>query len=58
MAVTEDERFVGLLTPENVGECFMIRRALANRPPPPRVPPVMALPPVIADLYPSRNRAT
>ena len=34
MAVTEDGRFVGLLTPENVGEFFMIRRALANRPPP------------------------
>ena len=58
MAVTEEERFVGLLTPENVGEFFMIRRALANRPPLPRVPPVMAVPPVIADLYPSRNRAT
>jgi CBS domain-containing protein len=59
MAVTEDERLVGLLTPENVGEFFMIRRALANRPPPrPRVPPVMAVPPVIADLYPSRKRAT
>ncbi len=58
-AVTEDERFVGLLTPENVGEFFMIRRALANRPPPPpRVPPAMAVPPVIGDLYPSRNRAT
>jgi len=42
-----------------VGEFFMIRRALANRPPPrPRVPPVMAVPPVIADLYPSRKRAT
>jgi predicted transcriptional regulator len=50
---------VGLLTAENVGEFFMIRRALANRPPPPpRVPPAMAVPPVIADLYTSRNRAT
>jgi Zn-dependent protease len=37
---------------------FMIRRAQANCPPPPRVPPVMAVPPVIGDLYPSRNRAT
>jgi Zn-dependent protease len=50
---------VGLLTAENVGEFFMIRRALANRPPPPpRMPPVMAVPPVMADLYASRNRAT
>jgi Zn-dependent protease/CBS domain-containing protein len=48
MAVADDGRFVGLLTPENVGEFFMIRRALAQRPPPPpRVPPVIALPPVI-----------
>ena len=48
MAVSEDGRFVGLLTPENVGEFFMIRRALANRPPPaPRVPPVIGVPPVI-----------
>jgi len=48
MAVSEEGRFVGLLTPENVGEYFMIRRALANRPPPPRVPPVIGAPPVIA----------
>jgi Zn-dependent protease/CBS domain-containing protein len=48
MAVIEDGRFIGLLTPENVGEFFMIRRALANRtPPPPRVPPVTRVPPVI-----------
>ena len=60
MAVTEDGRFIGLLTPENVGEFFMIRRALANRPPPPlpRVPPVISAPPVIADLRPSRGTAT
>jgi predicted transcriptional regulator len=48
MAVIENGRFIGLLTPENVGEFFMIRRALANRtPPPPRVPPVTRVPPVI-----------
>jgi len=48
MAVAEDGRFVGLLTPENVGEFVMIRRALASRPPPPpRVPPVSTVPPVI-----------
>lgn len=58
MAVSEDGRFVGLLTPENVGEFFMIRRALANCPsPPPRVPSVIG-PPVIADLRPSRGNAT
>ncbi len=64
MAVVEGDRFVGLLTPENVGEFFMIRRALANRPPPPRVPPVIstppgiAVPPVIPGLRPSRPGAT
>ncbi len=59
MAVTDQGRFVGLLTPENVGEFFMIRRALSNRPPPmPRVPPVISAPPVIADLRPSRGTAT
>jgi Zn-dependent protease/CBS domain-containing protein len=51
MAVMENGRFVGLLTPENVGEFFMIRRALAQRPPtPPRTPPVVALPPIIRSL--------
>lgn len=62
MAVSEDGRFVGLLTPENVGEFFMIRRALANRPPsspsvPPvsGVPPVISVPPVIPSLRPSRS---
>ena len=59
MAVSEDDRFVGLLTPENVGEFFMIRRALANRPPsPPRVPPVIGTPPVIVELRPSPGHAT
>jgi CBS domain-containing protein len=59
MAVIEDGRFVGLLTPENVGEFFMIRRALAHRSPsPPRVPPVIGAPPVIANLRPSRGDAT
>jgi CBS domain-containing protein len=48
MTVIEDGRLVGLLTPENVGEFFMIRRALAQRPPrPPCVPPINP-PPVIA----------
>lgn len=62
MAVTEDGRFVGLLTPENVGEFFMIRRALVNRPPPlPRVPPAIgvlpvgAVPPVLPGCRPSRG---
>jgi Zn-dependent protease len=59
MAVIEDGRFVGLLTPENVGEFFMIRHALAHRSPaPPRVPPVIGGPPVIANLRPSRGPAT
>ncbi len=59
MAVIEDGRFVGLLTPENVGEFFMIRRALAHRlPSPPRLPPVIGVPPVIADLRPGRSHAT
>ena len=48
MAVIEEGRFVGLLTPENVGEFFMIRRALAQRPPPPRVPPIIVTPPGMA----------
>ena len=59
LAVTEDGRFVGLLTPENVGEFFMIRHALAHRSPsPPRVPPLIGAAPVIADLRPSRGNAT
>ncbi len=33
MAVIEDGRFVGLLTPENVGEFFMIRRTRSGRGP-------------------------
>jgi stage IV sporulation protein FB len=54
MVVIEDGRFVGLLTPENVGEFFMIRRALAerdpNRPPAPPVIPVSrgVPPPILA----------
>jgi Zn-dependent protease/CBS domain-containing protein len=45
MAVIEDGRFVGLLTPENVGEFFMIRSALQARGgsaalPATKVPPV------------------
>jgi len=55
MAVIEDGRFVGLLTPENLGEFFLIRRALVNRPPrPPRERPVIAAPPVIPILRPTR----
>lgn len=52
MPVVIDGKVVGLLTPENIGEYFMIRSALArrsgNRPPPlpawaraPQVPPVI-----------------
>jgi len=54
MAVTENGQFIGLLTPENVGEFFMIRSALQSRgdagqPPsaPGKVPPVIAVPPLI-----------
>jgi hypothetical protein len=43
----------------NVGEFFMIRRALAPpSPAPPRVPRVIGVPPVIADWRPSRGNAT
>ena len=62
MAVIEDGRFVGLLTPENVGEFFMIRRALANHPPPlPRVPPASGVAsaihvsPILPGYRPSRS---
>jgi hypothetical protein len=58
MPVQARDRLVGLLTAENIGELFMIRAALSSRPgsvTPGRT--VMAVPPVIADLYPSRNRA-
>jgi len=59
MAVAEDGRFFGLLTPENVGEFLMIRHALAHRSlSPPRVAPFIGVPPVIADLRPSRGNAT
>jgi Zn-dependent protease/CBS domain-containing protein len=58
MAVVEDGRFIGLLTPENVGEFFMIRRALALRSPcPPSVPPLIGVPPELSDLRPSRGHA-
>lgn len=59
MAVIEADRFIGLLTPENVGEFFLIRRALANRPPvPPRLPPGFAVPPIIPGLRPGRSGTT
>jgi Zn-dependent protease/CBS domain-containing protein len=59
MPVLDGGRLVGLVTAENVGEFFMIRRALANRPPaPPRLPPVIALPPVISGLRSSRPGTT
>jgi hypothetical protein len=49
MPVLADGRLIGLVTAENVGEFFMIRAALANRPPgPPRVPPVIGVPPPLA----------
>lgn len=54
MPVLADARLIGLVTAENVGEFFMVRSALQNRddtghPPsaPDRVPPVIAVPPVI-----------
>jgi Zn-dependent protease len=60
MAVIEDDRFVGLLTPANVGEFFMIRRALASRSPrsphssPARgAPPVITVPPVLPRSHPT-----
>jgi len=50
---------IGLLTAENLGEFYMIRRALAHRSQsPPRVPPVIGVSPVIADFRPSRGNAT
>ena len=54
MPVLDGGRLIGLVTAENVGEFFMIRSALQARgdraePPsaPPRVPPVLAVPPII-----------
>ena len=49
MPVQAGDRLVGLLTAENIGEFFMIRSALVNRPrrDPPELPS-MAPPPVIA----------
>ena len=56
MPVVDQGRFVGLLTPENLGEFFMIRRAVANRPPPnPRVSPLIGAPPVISTCRPTRS---
>ena len=55
MPVLADGRLIGLVTAENVGEFFMIRNALqscsdAGQPPPApgKVPPVIAVPTVIA----------
>lgn len=62
MAVAEDDRFVGLLTPENVGEFVMIRRALSEsaqrRPPAPPVIhfPRMLPPPLLVRESRSRSR--
>lgn len=59
MAVIEGDRLVGLLTPENVGEFFIIRRALAHPARPPRrVPHVRSAPPVIAGLRPAPRNAS
>ena len=49
MPVQAGDRLVGLLTAENIGEFFMIRSALVNRPRrDPSALPAMAVPPVIA----------
>ena len=55
MPVLADGRLIGLVTPENMGEFFMIRAALQSRsdagqapPAPAKVPPVIARPTVIA----------
>jgi Zn-dependent protease len=62
MPVLEEGRLVGLVTAENVGEFFMIRSALQSRgyaghPPsaPDRVPPVIAVPPVLPGFRPARG---
>jgi len=64
MPVLAHGRLIGLVTAENVGEFFMIRSALQRRgdaghPPstPDRVPPVIAVPPVIRSLRPSQPGA-
>jgi Zn-dependent protease len=36
LPVLDDDRLVGLLTPENIGELIMIREAMARRPVPPK----------------------
>jgi len=56
MPVLDQGRLVGLLTPENVGEFFMIRSALANSARRPTdVPPVIA-PPIIVSPAPPPAR--
>jgi hypothetical protein len=68
MPVLADERLIGLVTAENVGEFFMIRSALqcrsvAGQPPPApaKVPPVIAVrtaiaaPPILPVYRPSRS---
>jgi Zn-dependent protease len=50
MPVIESGHVIGLVTAENVGEFFMIRALLANRPPPaipPPLPPRMAMTPLM-----------
>lgn len=64
MPVLADRRLIGLVTAENVGEFFMVRSALQSRgdtghPPftPDRVPPVIAVPPVLPSFRPARGDA-
>ena len=64
MPVLADGRLIGLVTAENVGEFFMIRSALQSRgdashppSPPDRVPPVVAVPPVLPRFRPARGDA-
>ncbi len=67
MPVLADARLIGLVTAENVGEFFMIRSALQSRgdtghppsppSPPDRVPPVIAVPPVLPGFRPARGDA-
>jgi predicted transcriptional regulator len=54
MPVQAGDRLVGLLTAENIGEFFMIRSALVNRPRrDPSALPALAVPPVIAPHHAS-----
>lgn len=64
MPVLADGRLIGLVTAENVGEFFMVRSALQSRgdadhppSPPDRVPPVIAVPPVLPGFRPARGDA-